>query len=286
MSSARRAVMLVLVLVSLALAAALISPLATLSGVQAVESAYVSATPRHRLAADSVIALLPALLADSRRQQQLERTNRTHVAFDLADLHIDALLQDDTAKLPVGLWGHQRQRATALPDALHSLQGLLALPPLRLRLVETEPGGQAPATRHWTGCLDDLFENPTDEALFGTPHSASAWAQHVTPVGTGVHAYRADGAVLEAALQDLAPALGTQLARRRAGQVKPDLAELLGKLEVSEQVRRAVAERLTVRSDRFSLLVRTQLGPDVRQRYVVCDTAEPPNVLINWEVAP
>ena len=278
-----------LVRMSLTIAAALVTPLALLRGVEAGEGGPRSATLRHRLAAESTVAVLPELLAaDPRLQIQLERYNSAQVRFVLADLHVEVLIQDDTAKLPVALLGYAR-RPEALPNGLRTLQAAAGLPPLSLnytRPSQISRGQEPTAALAWSGCLDDLFADPSDSALFGTPRAARAWTHYLTPLGRRVHAYRAAPAVLEAALQDLAPGLGTQLAHQRGSQSKPDLGELLEALELPEPVRREAAGRLTTRSQRFSLLIRTRLGPDVRQRYVVCDAADPPRVLINWEVAP
>ena len=287
MSNTRRGAMLVLVLASLALAAALIAPLATLSGIEAVEGGYHAATLRHRLAAESVLVVLPELLAqDSRVQRELDRTNRYYLTLALGDLHVDVLIQDDSAKLPMELFERTRH-PEARRSALQTLQAAAGLPALDLaEAPHAGEGRRAADSLPWTGCLDDLFACPSDAVLFGTPRSPRTWTHCLTPAGHTVHAWRADAAVLEAALQDLSPGLGTQLVHRRAGRAKPDLDELLGALELPGDVRREVAARLTVRTERYSLLVRTRLGRDVRQRYLICDAADSTNVLVNWEVAP
>ncbi len=63
MTNQRRGVLLVLTLAGLVLAAALITPLAMLSGTTAVIETHRADALRHRLAADSLVALLPDLLA-------------------------------------------------------------------------------------------------------------------------------------------------------------------------------------------------------------------------------
>src|ERR1043165_4139759 len=59
----KRAITLVLVLLTLTLAAALIVPLADVSGTQAVSTNYRCDALRHKLAAHSLVALLPQLMA-------------------------------------------------------------------------------------------------------------------------------------------------------------------------------------------------------------------------------
>lgn len=283
MSRPRRGVLLLLVLVSLVLLAALVAPLATLSGVSALESTHRAATLRHRLAADSVLAVLPQLLASDRRlARELERGNRAHLTLELEDLHVEVLLQDDTAKLPLPLSRAQRGPAPRRA-ALAVLAAALPLPPLAAREADTPAAvGDVP----WTGCLEDLFDAPTDRALYGTPTEGTAWTQYLTPLGQTVQAYRADPAVLEAALADLQPGLGTRLAQARTRQTQPDVDELLAGAELKDEVHKAARSRLVSATERLSLLVRTQLGSDVRQRYLVCTAGPEPRVLLDWEVAP
>lgn len=275
----RRAVLLLLVLVSLALTAALVTPLATLSGLAVLETADRAAALRHRLAANSLVAVLPRLMAaEAGLRRDLDRANRALVAFDLADLHVVALIQDDTAKLPLPLVAGQSE-ARRLAAALTHLQAELVLPPLAL-------AASGPTEARWTGCPEDLFGAPTDGALYGTPQTGAAWMHYLAPLGEVVHAHRAAPAVLEAALRDVRPGLGTHIACRRAAQTRPDLNELLEGVELTAGQRREAQRRLTLATQRYSLIVRTDLGGDVRQRYVVCTAGVAPSVLLDWEVAP
>lgn len=275
MTRSRRGVMLVLTLAGLALAAALITPLATLSGTTAVIESYAADTLRHRLAAESVVALLPELLArDPRLSKGLDRRNRARIAFDLAGVRVDVLIQDDTAKLPL--------RALSETDEPHALANALSTLQSRLGLLSSRPRRMI----SWSGCLDDLFEHPTDRGLFGAGESSSAWAHYLSPLGRRVHLQRAEAAVLEAALLDLRPGLGRQLAEIRRRKPEADPSELLRTIEMPRDMAKKVSKRLTTRTQRYSLLVRTRIGADVRRRYLICDAADPPGVLLDWEVAP
>ena len=276
----RRGITLLLVLVSLVLLVALVAPLATYSGTVALESAHHTATLRHRLAVDSLVAVWPQLLAqDAQIKRQLGKHNRALVTLDLGGLRVEALVQDDTAKLPVPLLLDQEHQ-DALAGGLTVLQARLPLPSLGDCLRSTAEDWQ------WGGCLDDLFEEPTDGGLYGRLESATVWAQFTSPVGRVIHAYRAHPAVLEAALCDLRPGLGLELARRREMQSRRDLDALLGELELEDTTLSAARSRLTTTTKRYSLLVRTRLGHDVRQRYLLCTADRSPRVLLDWEVAP
>ncbi len=283
----RRAMMLLLVLMTLMLAVAVITPLATLSGVEAVTTAHHAATLRHRLAAESLIATLPELLQyDRRLKRDLDRFNRADVAIVVGEVRVTALLQDDTAKLPLPLvfetGGPHRAE-----QALMSLQVGGALPALELMPVLGGANLDDRPSLCWNGCLDDLFTAPTDAALFGTTRTTRAWAQYVTPLGSAVHVDRTNAAVLEALLCDLQPGLGQRLAAARETRFdQTSIDELLAALELPEKVAREANRRLTRDTQRYSLLIRTEIGNDMHQRYVICTAASRPRVLVDWEVAP
>lgn len=284
MRKRRRAITLLLVLTSLALLAALVTPLAALSGLRAVESAHAAAGLRHRLAADSAITLVPQLLRrDGRLQAELDGRNRAAVSFTVGTITVDVLVQDDTAKLPIELIRSRRGLAPTRA-ALTTLAAQQPLPALELHPdLDCAVG---PARWGWCGCLEDLFAAPQDAALYGRPESRAVWTHYLTPLGRTVHAFRAAPAVLEAALGDLQPGLGLELARQRERQVRPELPALLATCEVPVPQQRTALERLTTTTERYSLLIRTRLGDDVRQRYVLCTAGAAPRVLLDWEVDP
>lgn len=281
MISRRRALTLLLVLVSLALLAVLVTPLAALSGTTAMEAAHRAADLQHRLATDSAISLLPALLgSDPRHQEALDERNRTTITMAVGDVHVELFVQDDTAKLPLALLAPGEIR-TWLPAALDTLASELALPPLALQARDRRP------TRPpWTGCVEDLFTAATDPALYGRTADASRWMHYLSPVGQRVQVFRAAEAVLDATLNDIQARLGDELARRCDAQVEADLAALLAGLELPGAQLRMVAARLTDRTERYSLLVRTEVHGDVRQRFIICTAGATPEVLLDWEVAP
>ncbi len=286
-TTVRRGMLLLLVLMTLMLAAAVITPLAALSGVEAVGTAHHAATLRHRLAAESVLAALPRLLRDDQQlQRDLDRHNRAKVTMTVGDVRVTALLQDDTAKLPLPLL-FEIGGPRCAEQALTVLRDGAALSALELLPVLGGANHGGPSSLRWTGCLDDLFTAPTDAALFGTTRTTHAWAQYVTPLGNAVHVDRADVVVLEALLSDLRPGLGQRVAVARESQFdRSSIDELLATLELPEKVAREASRRLTCATRRYSLLIRTEIENDVRQRYVIC--APPPHlrVLVNWEVAP
>jgi hypothetical protein len=267
-------VTLLLVLTSLALAAALIVPLASMTTVEALTANQEAESLRHRLAADSLIAVLPEWLERDRRiAADLDRDNRAVLHFQLGEINVDAVLQDDSAKLPLTQL-YDRRGARPASGVLADLSAGLGLP--AQRFVERS---SAPL------CPDDLFVNATDAEVFGSGVTQMGWCTYTTTLGRSVNVHRADPAVLEALLSDVKPDLGRSLVRQRQHDFK-SVEELLAPLELTEIQRRAVQERLTLRTERYSLLIRTQRGDQVRRRYVVISTSEPPDVLIDWEVAP
>jgi hypothetical protein len=223
------------------------------------------------------VAVLPELLErDARIGRELDRANRARLTIAIGGLRIEVLLQDDTAKLPLPLV-YESVGTKRIPETMRALEAGTHPPALHARLA---------SELRWAGCLDDLFADATDDKLFGTPNGPTVWAHYLTPLGRVVHAYRAAPAVLEAALTDLQAGLGQRLAQRRNAQENRDVDELLASIELPEPLRRACRRRLTSETRRYSLLIRTALAGDVRQRFVICTANEPPQVLVNWEIAP
>src|SRR5262245_31727632 len=101
----RRAMLLVLTLLTLALIAALVLPLAQMSGLTAVAAGREADGMRHRLAGHSAVAVWPQLLAAREDlQRALERGQPAEFTLTLADdLTLTATVQDDTAKLPLSM---------------------------------------------------------------------------------------------------------------------------------------------------------------------------------------
>ena len=283
----RRALTLVIVLVCLALASALVSPVVVLSGLDALESVRRANGQQHELAVDSVILLLPSVLAENPQLAlDLDRENAATLTLQVGEVIVVALIQDDTAKLPVSLVSEaddvQRTR-----EALAALQAGLPLANLApgARLRESARVGQQSGLR-WTGCLDDLFDAPVDAALYGRPDSPATWARYITPIGRSVNLQRACAVVLEGTLADLRPGLGLRLAELRARFPKATPDELLAMEELPDSVRREATRRVTADARRLSLLVRTRIDNDVRQRYLICTLGEQAQVIVDLEVAP
>ena len=93
-------------------------------------------------------------------------------------------------------------------------------------------------------------------------------------------------ATLDADLQNDPADIPRRIADARRKQSKPDLDELLADLDIPVAILAQVRKRLTIRTQRYSLLVRTSLAGDVRQRFMVCDLSDPPRVIVDWEIAP
>lgn len=279
MKSRRSGMVLVLVLLSLALAAAFILPLVLASSTQAVLVWHRSDRLRHDLAVDSVIAAIPDLVTQAGVRRDLDRSNRVVIDNVIGPVRVQAVLQDDSVKLPIPMLGRLLRRE-ALPAALRELAMTLPLPMLRVRAVPSPPGSL------WTGCLEDLFVDPTDDALYGSLNEDTTWCQYVTPVGETLSLPRAAEEVVEAALLDLERGLGRRLARLQRQYPQRSLAELCVDLELSEPQRREVMQRFGGGQSRYSLLIHTSIGNDRRAKYVICDGQRPTNVMVSWEVAP
>lgn len=275
MPKRRRGLVLVLVLLSLALVAAVLLPLARLSGVEALKTSQAGCALRQRIAAESLVALVPQLLAkDAGVRGALDHGNLARYDWDLGPVHLLVLIQDDSAKLPAAL---------ASPAALQMLGAECDLPGLIPRV--SDPARTSPDS--WaTGCLEDLFETTTDAAIYGTTGATPAWCRFLTPTGQRIHLARAPTPVLSAALQAFGSGLGLQLRRAWDSAANPDVNACVAHLELPAAAARRVVELFSDHAERYSLLVRTAIGDDVRQRYLICSADTPPVVLVNWEVAP
>ena len=277
MNKRRRGLVLLLVLVSLTLAAGLIGPLTTLTGTRAICSVQHAATLQHRLAVDSAVAALPALLAhDPQLRRNLDRDNMARFEFSLGDMQVVVLVQDDSAKLPVELL--TRVSRDQAYQALNHFRPLV----ICSANILPEPNTSVQVT----GCLDDLFEEPTDAALYGTPDSGTAWSHYITPIGQTVNLRRAPPAVLTAVCSDLPPQVGRLLAQARTEHVGRNVRTLLADMDITTPQRRELSARLTANTQRYSLLVSSTLEGYTRQRYLICDTGDPATVLLDWEVSP
>ncbi len=275
MSSRRRAMLLVLTLLTLAFAAALVLPLATLSGTVALEAGRDAQTLQHRLAVWSLVMLLPDLLEnDALLVRDLDRDNYAIRRFTIGAVELFVAIQDDQAKLPLRLFSNDRLQIR-LHAALQTIQS-------SARLSGTL---RVPAEIEITGCNEDVFAESSDTSIFGMP-GMPGWTRYVSPLGAQLSLQRTDRFVLEAALQDVRPGLGARIAALRGAEDR-EMARILDRLDLPATERRAVEQRIrTTPSDRYSLLIRTQIGRDVRQHYIVCRASDPPVVLVDWEVAP
>jgi len=65
-----------------------------------------------------------------------------------------------------------------------------------------------------------------------------------------------------------------------------NVESLLAEMELDKRVHEGAARRLTGQTERYSLLIRTTIGNDVRQRYVICAASASFETLLDWEVAP
>lgn len=269
----KRGILLVLVMVSLALAAALIAPLALLTGTHALAATQRDDALIHRLAGDSLVAVLPEWLATSSPiRKQLDQENRALLHIQVGTVQVDAILQDDTAKLPLPAL-FDRRRPERLQSALQRLAGLIAP---QLTMARTIPNA---------GSLDELFESSDEKTLFGDLETVGV-ADFVTTLGNRGFLNRATEEVLEALFQDLKPGLGGELSRLRRLHAKDTPAELLVRVEIPESVRREALPRLAEKTERYSLRIRTSSPGDIRWRYVICSATEPALILLDWEIAP
>lgn len=278
MQNKRRAILLLITLVTLALSAALALPLLTFSGRSAVRVHDESFDVQHALIVESMVALLPELLgADRRIEEVLDRVNLAIREYVIGDIAVRLEIQDDSAKLPP-MMVQTSVGQPAQPHPLAIVTSLAHLPPL-------EPRDRAVA--HAPTCLDDLFAAPTDTALFGDEMQRDSWCRYVTAIPGTISARRADAAVLEAVFADLAPGLGTRIhGAVRASSSDNSIRSVLEQLELPPAAAQRAQSLLGNESRTYSLLIRSASSSETRRSYVLCSRSNPPLVLANWEVAP
>ena len=270
----RRAALMVVVLLTLALAAAIAAPLGRIGLTEAVSAGATADALRHRLAMESVVTLLPHWIRDDQRiRDDLDRYNQATLQFVVGGVAVQVLLQDDSAKLPVAALVRSRNEIW-LDAALARLQTGSSRAPLRRVATPT----------HGLACLDDLFLAATDDDLFGKTTQSPGWSGVLTPLGETINLGRAAPDVVAAALSDLDPRVAEQVFKAWRRSDRTDLTPILA--TVSGPTAERLARRFAIGTTRYSLLVRTTLRDDVRRRYWVCTADEAPVVLVDWEVAP
>lgn len=275
----RRSIVLVVVLVSLALCAALIAPLALQTGVRAAIVADDVNGLRHDLAVDSVVAVLPQMLESNRDwQRELDRSNQVRFTVPIGEVEVAVLLQDDTAKLPLASY-FEEQRLNDLQLAMNAVVANSALPRLRLRTLDAK-------VFRWARCVEDLFDNPTDADLYGRLDQRTGWMSSISPIGRAAHIVRSSDVVIETIGNEIRPDLGRKLLTLRKS-TGPDLLDRINtELELTDVQRRSLFQRITLQTERYSLLVRTTLEEDSRQHFLIIDANDPPSIIGKWEIAP
>lgn len=268
----RRSVVLLLVLTCVALTATLLTPLAAMSGSEAVTASLRGESLRHRLAGDSLLAALPSWLKrNPELARQVERTGSVLLTVDFAGIQVRARVEEDSAKLPLAMLPAEPESRVRVLAALAAAGGL-GSPPVSAR-------------RGAPRCIDDLFESATDRDLFGTRDEAG-WSHVLTSFGTRVNARHASAAVLDAALSEIKSGIGAEFVRKRNLDPEATLEQLLGSLELNAPQRRIALKHLDMRIERYSLFLETTIDGDRRYRYVIVSADAPQRVLSDWEIAP
>ena len=281
----RRAMLLALTLFALTLAAALIAPLAQWSGLAALRAHDELVDIQHDLAVESVVALLPVLLSEQRGiTESLDRDNAANIEFQLGQASVRVLLQDESAKFPLRLVAMQSD-GQPNPDPINQLQMAFALPGLPRRASKSAFEDQRLGVR--IGSIEDVFEECGDPALYGDPDQQRVWSRYLTAHAVRIHARRAVVPVLEAALADLEPGLGTRIAQRlQSNGNRRQLEEVIAELGLDAKRAEEVQGRLTSEPLTYSALIRTTIHARSRQSYVLLDGRDPSQVVARWEVAP
>lgn len=268
MRARHRSFTLLLVLTGLVLAGALITPLALLSGSEALQRTHEAWALKHKLAGDSLIQLLPHLLGNPATRRELDKGRGKRISLRVGDVQIEALLQDDCGKIPLD----RLARCTEVD--VDQLAGGMGLPALARR-------ERCPSTQ----CFEDVLAQATDREIFGTV-AQPGWIAVATPLPGPVNVRSAAADVLDALLADVDRDLGRKLAEQRRRGTWETLEELLATLELTQAQRSAALRRLAVRSGRYSLLIETRIQSDLRARYVIVHDESPPLVVVDWEVSP
>lgn len=271
----RRATILVLVLLMLALASVLTLPLARIGLTQSFSSQRTANSLRHRMAAESLLTLLPGLTGKgSRLLRDLDDHNRASIYIDMNGIAIHAILQDDSAKLPIAAVARS-MRQGGLEQTMEFLATRTGMPPIPLR--------RDPIVN--IGCLDDLFEGASDDHLFGHDQGGG-WVSVLTPLGQSVNIQRAEPATLAAMMWDIDRKAADKLARALRTSQRKSAAELISSAGLSGDAASRLEQRLSTQTLRYSVLVKTTLHSDIRRRYFICSADDPPTLLVDWEVAP
>lgn len=272
----RRATTLVLVLLMLALASALTLPLARVGLTRSFASHRAALAVRHRLAAESLLALLPSLTGkDSRILRDLDDDNCATIAVDLQGITIHAILQDDSAKLPIAAIARARPQ-DEVRQALEHMAVRTGLPHLQLRR----------GTFNTIGCFDDLFERADDNDLFGDHEGDPGWAGILTPLGHSVNIRRAEPATIAAMMWDADRGAADKLLRSLRSSQRKSVQQLITAAGFNGDAASRLEQHLSMETTRYSLLVTTTIQAESRRRYFICSADDPPALLVNWEVAP
>ncbi len=272
--SKRRAAMLALVLATLALSITLVAPLAMRTGTTAIEASRDAGLCRHELAVDSVVLVLPNLLAKDRDlKSRLDRMNAAELRLEIGQVRVNVVIQDDSAKLPLA--------ALRRPDKgpAEPLNRLLANLGHEIRARSAN----ATALHRYlqTGCLEDCLDRPSDRQVYT---AENAFAKFVTPLTGRINFKRASLPALVAALDDAEPGLAQQVinVRSRADSV----AELHDQLDLTEPAANRISTLLTHETTRYSLLIETTVGDRSNWSYLICTNEDPATVLARWQVHP
>lgn len=283
--SKRRAFALLTTMLLLVLLIAVTAELSTLAATGAMSTQRRIQSLHHELAVDSAIPWVHEQLRIKEGREpdlfkDLDSVGQAELAFDIGEVHVQALLRSDAAKLNPTHW-HRPDQQGVLLRKLSTLQQRFSLsgrPDLR-----PIAGDESPMRYRW---FDQIVGDADPESFFrwdeqrSVSGSDTVWSDVITFWGDGKIDLRfANADMLEAVLEDLRPGLaGTILSAKKANPARDVMAS--APANVSDDIRNQIAERLTFNAKRFAIRLQTSIGADRRQWYLVVNLGgEKPQVL-------
>ncbi len=299
-SITRQGFALVATMFLIVLMIAITAQLATATSIESLVTTRRRSTLAHQLAVDSAMLLIADQLNSKsqsalRIMTDLDLTGASRLEIDVGQVAIACDIRDDGAKLNPALWPRDDQKDKLIRKleglALsRNLAGTTVRPrPTRPPRLTTPNAGNQGSRYIW---FDQLFQDLPAGMLVGwqddmdNGDDESVWSDVLTLWGSGrVDIRRTTHDILEAALEDIRPGLGSALLAQRSADRSVNF--LQGALATLDgDVRQKVAQRVAFDLRRYAITIETGIGGDRRRWYVVAQGGEDLHVLhrsqIRW----
>lgn len=257
---------------------AIVAQLVTVTATESVIVAHRARTIEHDLAVDSAVLLLADILTETEGHrssliEQLDRTGRASIAFDIGSVQVRCVLRDDAARFNPLLFQRPDQQMR-LERKLGTLASRRSLPHATVNLKPVRTGEQLESGPLYLW-YDQILSKVEPGSLFhwheGTETDASdpVWSDAVTFWGEGrIDLRRVDAEVLEVALDDIRPGLARILLATRPADPSVNFTQS-AMVGIDAEIRGRVAGRITHDARRYAINIETSIGGDRRRWYVV-----------------